>query len=364
MGFDTGSVSFRMFAVLGEWPEDHGSRFEPHAAPPIERMGTEPVSGWVGARHLLDLPLSEENTAIGGYPSLILMRAERKIPPALFRARCLLEEQVERKAKGRAFLNRKERNEIRARILEQLLPTMPPQLQGIPFVLDRAAGMLYAGALSDTQLDAFVLSFHRATGLDPIPYSLPTLAARRRIDVRTWSPVSFAANLSPEEVNDSPGQDFLTWLVFQMETTDAVLSDPDLGTLGFAMEGPLVFSSPEGNGAQEAVLRRGSPVQSAEADTCLKEGKKLRRARLTLSVGDDVFTTTFDADSFVCRGMKLPEADPPPPDPVSRFQERMLALGRFRDAIIRLADRYIDVRQDPDRGPRVLAEMCRWVAER
>jgi len=364
MAFDTGSVSFRMFDGLRDWPDDSLPLFQPDAAPPVEHMGTEPINGWVGGRHLLDVPLTEENIEFGGYPRLILMRAERKIPPALFRAYCMLEEQLVRKAEARPFLNRRERAEIRTRVLEEWLPKMPPRLQGIPFVADRTAGMLYAGALSDTQLDAFVLAFRRSTHLDPVPLSIATIAARRGVAARRWRPVSFSPKVAAEDVDESPGQDFLTWLWYRTETGAEIVTERDLGRVGCAIEGPLVFSIAAGDGAQEAVLRRGSPVQSAEARTCLLGGKKLRRARLTLAAGDDAFTVSFDADTFVCRGLKIPEDDPPAMDPVTRFQERMIKLGRFRDALRLLAERFIDERENVGQWTATVERMRQWVEDR
>lgn len=364
MAFDTGALSFRMFDGLNDWPEEYASLFEADAAPPIERMGTEPIQGWVGGRHMLDVPLTEENIHLGGYPRLILMRAERKIPPALFRAYCMLEEQIVRKAEGRPFLHRRQRAEIRTRVLEEWLPKMPPHLQGIPFVADPSAGMLYAAALSDSQLDAFTLAFRRTTNLDAMPVSIATIAARRGVDVRRWMPVSFSPTVDADHVDESPGQDFLTWIWYRTETGAEIITDPDLGRVGCGIEGPLVFSIAEGGGAQEAVLRRGSPVQSAEARTCLLGGKKLRRAKLMLAVGDDAFTLSFDADTFVCRSVKVPEEDPPAMDPVTRFQDRMIKLGRFRDALLLLANRFIEEREDSSRWSATVDRMRRWADER
>ncbi len=365
MAFDSGSVSFRIFYLAGALPEDLVRLFGPHAAPPPERMGIEPVSGWVGGRHLLDLPLTEENTALGGYPRLTLMRAERRVPPSLFRAHCLLEEQAQMKAERRPFLNRKARAEIRGAVLKRLLPEMPPTLQGIPFAADRAAGVLYAAALSDAQLDAFRLAFLRATGIEAIPADAASMAARRsRVDVRPWSPVSFAEDVRDEEAGANPGQEFLTWLWHMTETGGELTTDPDHGLVGAVIEGPLLFSIPEGNGAQEAVLRRGAPTLAAEACTCLAAGKKLRRAKLTLAIGKDPYTTTFDAETFVFRGLKIPEEEPRAADPVTRFQERMARLAVFRDAFGRLFDRFVDLRENPAQWPATVTAMRRWVAER
>ncbi len=51
-------------------------------------------------------------------------------------------------------------------VIERLLPEMPPTLKGIDFCYDRAAGILYATALSENQLDAFLVNFTKTTA-DP-----------------------------------------------------------------------------------------------------------------------------------------------------------------------------------------------------
>ena len=51
------------------------------------------------------------------------------------------------------------------------------------------------------------------------------------------------------------------------------------------LEGPLTFFR-EGEGAHEAVLRKGTPLNSREAGTALYCGKKLKRAKLVLAEGD------------------------------------------------------------------------------
>ena len=73
-------------------PKDALERFAAHAAPPLKSVGVESVHGWVGGRHMLDLPITEESAFYGGYLRLVLMKAERKVPTSLLRAECMLEE--------------------------------------------------------------------------------------------------------------------------------------------------------------------------------------------------------------------------------------------------------------------------------
>lgn len=80
MGFESGAISFRAFYLPGGMPEDFVARFARHAAPPVDRLGRDPVSGWVTGRHLLDRFIEEDTAIVAGYPRLTLMKAEKKIP--------------------------------------------------------------------------------------------------------------------------------------------------------------------------------------------------------------------------------------------------------------------------------------------
>ena len=90
-----------MLYVVRKPPADLLEKFAAHAAPPLKTMSTEPVQGWVGGRHLMDLPITEQNAYFGGHLRLILMKAERKVPTSLLRAECVMEEVAHMQAENK-----------------------------------------------------------------------------------------------------------------------------------------------------------------------------------------------------------------------------------------------------------------------
>ena len=106
-------------------------------------------------------------------------------------------------------------------------------------------------------------------------------------------------------------------------------------------EGPLTVSSDDAPGCHETLLRNGTPLDSPEFGIALWNGKRLRRAKLTLTKGDWIVTATVDAQDFAFRSLKIvtpkgesapapgaepdalqgmpthnrPRAKPPPPPP-------------------------------------------------
>jgi len=362
MSFESGLIGFRMCYAPKGLPDDAVDRFARHAAPPLKSLGTAPAIGWVGGRHLFDLPITDDNARFGGYLRLSLLKAERKVPASLLRAEAFLEELALMKAEKKPFLERKVRSDIRKQVMARLLPQMPPTLRAIPFVHDDRGGVVYVGAASEQQMDAFRVHFLAATGVDIVPVNTETAAAKRRgAKTRQWAPASFSPDAADGEMENEPGRDFLTWIWFASEERSGIFESSEHGRIAVALEGPLVLERP-GDGAHVIALREGAPTVSAEAQTALMAGKKLRRAKLTLGRGDDTWAASVDADSFAFR-VKLPEPKEVL-DPASRFQERIQKLGEFREMFFELFDQFLDDRCDEKNWAKARKKIHQWAASR
>lgn len=362
MPFEQGSISCRVFYLPRPLPEDAAVRFGADAAPPLEGVSHGEVKGWVTGRHLLDRQITSETAYYGGYLRLTMLTAERKVPAALLRAECRMEELSRMAALGASVLGRRERMEIRREVEERLLPAMPPQLKGIPMVVHGDTGMVYAGATSVKQVDALGAMFLHSLGFPMIPCVPGTVSLQRaKLDVRDWRPTSFSPEMPDDRAELHAGREFLTWLWFTAEARGGMTALGEHGDVGILIEGPLTFVH-EGNGAHESVLRKGEPLLSAEAKTCLLSGKKLQSAKLTLARGEEIFSTQLNADEFIFRGLRLPDNEAP--DGVGRFQERMIALDRFRDMFFRLFDLFVEERKSPAVWKGTQGEIHAWVRDR
>jgi recombination associated protein RdgC len=361
MSFESGSASFRMFYLPRGLGKDPELKFAKKALPPIESLGDGEINGWVGGRHLLDRKITVDNAYFGGFLRLTLVQAMKKVPESLLRAECKIEELAQLQASGADHLSASARSEIRRSVEDRLLPKMPPTLKGVPFVHDDRADILYASAMSEKQVDAFTIMFSEATGTSLVPVTAETASLRRtKSNTRDWTPSSFSPEIEDEFVLNEPGQDFLTWLWFVSEARGGMLKIGDLGSIAVMLEGPLTFTM-EGEGAHVTVLRRGEPLLSAEAKTCLLSGKKLRSAKLTLARGDESWKCTFDA-TFAIRGLKLTEGERL--DAVSRFQSRMGKFDTFQSALLGFYDRFVEERADPKMWKKTVAEIHEWVKGR
>ncbi|MDA0990781.1 MAG: hypothetical protein O3A51_08525 [Verrucomicrobia bacterium] len=361
MSFESGSVGFRIFLVPETLPRSVIDQFRAEAMPPLNTLGNGDIQGWVGHRHLLDRQITEDNATLGGYLTLSLVKAERKIPPTLMRAECKLEELARMQADGVAFLNRNVRAEIRKSVHDRMLPTMPPSLSAIRIVYMAQAGILLADAMTDKQADALELAFRRTTGIGLIPLTADTATLKLAGgNPNDFNPVSFSPDIEAAIAGGTTGQDFLTWLWFFSETSGRAVTT-EAGDFAIGLEGPLVFVR-EGDGAHEIALRKGSPLLSSEAKTALLSGKKLKRSKLLLVRGEDIWEATIDADTFAFRGVKLP-ADKAL-DPVSRFQERMLLLDQFRQALMGFFAEFLKARATDAAWAATRDRVHAWVRDR
>ncbi len=361
MSFDSGSVSFRVFHLDHAFDSELVERLARHAVPPIETLLSEPLIGWVTSRHLLDRVLTEEKILHGGYISVQLLRAEKKIPEALLRAHCRLEEEAELKSRNAENLPRALRAEIKERVRDELLPTMPPTLTGMPVCVDLRNQLLFAQAMSDAKIDLLTAQFRETTGVTPRLMTPDDTALRRvNVNVNDLAPARFSPDDSLETEHEfSIGMDFLSWLWFAWERDGSILNIGNL-RYGYMLEGPLTFFR-EGAGAHEAVLRHGTPLNSREAFAALLCGKKLRRAKFLLAEGDTLWSATLDSDLAV-GSLKLPKTEQL--DPVGRFQERMLFIERFLDVLLALYDRFLLLRADAKKWSAELSAIRAWIEQK
>lgn len=362
MGFESGSLSYRAFYLSGKLPDDVVKRFAKFAMPPIETLTVGELNGWVSGRHLLDRRITDDNAYLAGYLRLTLVKAEKKIPEALLRAKCKMEEFVLMQAEGKPFVSRSERSEIKKTIVEQLLPTMPPTLTGIPILVDSNANVLYAGATTESQMDVLTIKFQEATGVKLIPMTPQTVSLKRRgFSLEGVEPTSFTPELEDPLAGGTIGQDFLTWLWFYSEGRGGMMTI-DKDQYGVGLEGPLTFFL-EGDGAHLTLLRNGMPLVSTEAKAALLSGKKLVSAKITMTHVQEMWTVMLDANNFIFRGLKIPKGEEEL-DAVSRFQQRMVALDRFMNALLSYYDRFLDERLDHKQWRPVQKDIHKWVADR
>jgi hypothetical protein len=363
MGFDRGAVSYRVFYLPKKLPENAVDLFAQHAAPAVSSIGEEEVRGWVTGRHLLDRNITEETAYRGQYLFLSMVEAQRKVPRSLLQAECKMEELAVMAADIKPFVDKQQRAEIRQQVTERLLPNMPPQIKGTEMVAPPDSNHIFAAALPTKTCDTFTALFQQTLGYSLLPLT-PDLAALERssIDINQWNATSFTPDIPKEFMDITPGRDFLTWLWFYSEARGGVFDLPESPNVAVMLEGPLLFTL-EGEGAYETMLRKGEPINSTEAKTCLLSGKKLKQAKITIAIGEEIWTLNFDADEFIIRNLKIPKIEEFL-DSISHFEERMRRIERFTTIFLQIYDQFVVERSDSKTWSDLLKDSHKWIKNR
>lgn len=357
MSFERGRTGFRIFRWRGELPSDWVERVRCHTCPPLSAIGTEPVQGWTGGRHALDLPVTPNCLTYGGWIRMLFVRAVRRAPSAYLTALLQAEELSLLATSNRPFLDLQARTKLHQEIIERVSRESPPMLNVIQLVADPAEGIAYASAMSDRHSELLAVWWQRTFGrrldvLDPVE----AVTELRAPHPRDWPPF-----YTRRQGETDPGCEFLTWLWFALDVGENDVEIPRLGRAGYILEGPLVFGIEQGEGALEAVVRRGQPLNGIEARAALRAGKLLRRASIRLVCGPRKWSCAVEGRLFAFRSFQ-PTDDPELCDPVSRFQDRVHQLHEFRRVWLALYHKFVATRTNGSEWQRVQHAMERWIA--
>src|SRR5262249_54240517 len=109
MGFESGSMSFRRFAVVGQQPKVIDQSILDRLAEHAHEDETE--YGWCAGRHILDNQFSFENNVFADALHFALRIDKNKVPSELAKAYRMIEEQAAAKSNPSGFIsNNQKRN--------------------------------------------------------------------------------------------------------------------------------------------------------------------------------------------------------------------------------------------------------------
>jgi hypothetical protein len=356
MPFEKGPFPLTMFKLTGDLPDNASELFNKHKAGSLENVKDEIQIGWTGCNHLLDTNIDEENIRLGGFIFVNLRTAKKKIPVSQLKAEIKIEELARIKASGHPELSQKKKKEIREDIAERLINETKPRFSGFQVVIDQTDNTVYFGASSIAAADTFTALFNDTFKIAPVQIIPEELMVEQKI-----SSSSYLGLHLPNSVDDefTPGRDFLTWLWHYSETEGGEVDVKNYGKFAVMLEGPLTFAS-EGQGAFESVVRKGNPLNSAEAKTALTTGKKLKKAKLVFVRADEIWDCSFDADLFSFSGIKLPEGEEM--DYASQFSERINNLHIFKEVIKTYFKKFL--LEICNKNESVNADFAKWIEER
>jgi recombination associated protein RdgC len=154
------------------------------------------------------------------------------------------------------------------------------------------------------------------------------------------------------------GTEFATWLWYRSESNRGTLEVGDGKTCQMDFEKDLVLTSDYGE-ATASALKGDAPTLAPEAAAALAQGKKVRRARIRVTLDNVNWSMALNAENFDWGGLKV---EIPPSLP---FEEalplRLKALEEFHQLFETLFGRFLDLRLNPDLWEPEERAMRAWV---
>jgi hypothetical protein len=351
MGFASGSVSFRRFAVVGKQPksieQDLLDKLAEHALRPTEMGVPEEIEyGWSGGRHVLDDKFSFDSNVFADALFFGLKTDTNKVPGDLKKAYQQMEEDALAKGNKSGFISKAQKKDAKSTVQQKVEDEMRGgrfrRSKVLPLLWDLPTQTVYAAA-SGKKFEMLAELFQRTFSLDLLPLSAGALALRslepqgRRRDYEDLRPTRFVAGPEGEgqypeypwvakgpEPKDFLGNEFLMWLWFEAERRDGEIKTDDGKDVTIFIDRQLDLDCAYGQTGKDS-LRGDGPGRMPEARDAVRSGKVPRKAGMLINVSKMDFSLTLNPETFGVGTAKLPEVEDAE-TPRVLFEERIAIL--------------------------------------
>ena len=301
------------------------------------------AAGWVGPEHVLDADFSLAHVLHGPFLCFGYRVDRRKVPGDLLAAHVALELAAWQKDNDGKRVPKKERARIKTDAKKRLLEETPATSKATPCWWDLSEGRLYVGSASKATEEGVRGLLDRTfaddgKSLAPVVGTrsrVPKILADHVVDVlrvafglpevdarlRETKPLRLFGGEAVAESPDFLGREFLTWLWFRGETCSAVdvlkiaarsahgsrahrLAVQSVGgEVTVFVNDSLSFVSSDKKDTTVSVSH-GAPTVRPEATAALRAGLTLRKAKLTIARGPNLWSFTLDGETFDVSGLK------------------------------------------------------------
>ncbi len=368
MGFASGSVTFKRFAVLGDAPsmvdQNLLDKFDALILRPGEIGIPEEIEyGWSGGRHILDGHVSFERNVFSDCLHVAIRVDTNKVPSQLKKAYTIMEEEAVASTNPSGFIRKDQKRDVKdtvSRKMEDELRTGRFRKSKIVSILwDLPNNTVYAAVAGKSQ-EMLLELFERTTGLSLLPLSSGSLALRlmeprgHRRDYEDSKPTRFVYGPEGEsqypeypwtakgpEPKDFLGNEFLLWLWHELEAKSGTLPTA-VGQVAIMLDKSLDLDCAFGQTGKDG-LRGDGPNRMPEARDGLRSGKVPRKAGMVLDASGHTYALTLSAEGLSVGSAKLPdieEAD----DERAVFEQRIDLIRDLAKAIDALFDNFLKVR--------------------
>jgi hypothetical protein len=355
MPFDSGSITFRRFAIVGNKQpksveQDHLDALGEFALREKDlRMPEEIEYGWSAGRHVLDSNFSFENNVFADCLHFALRIDTNRYPSELKKAHQLMEEEAAATKNPSGFISKMQKRDakdsVRRKIDEELRAGHFRRSKLVPILWDLETQTIYSPA-SGKAFEYLAEIFERTFNFSLQPLSSGSLAMRilepkgKRRDYEDCKPTRFVPSISSEadhpeypwvlkgpEPKDFLGNEFMLWLWTESEGKNGgAVQTEEAGEVTVLIDRSLDLDCAYGQSGKDS-LRGTAPGRFPEARDALRTGKLPRKAGLVLDAQNQQYSFTFNPETFALNSAKLPDVEDAE-TPRVLFEER---IGLVRD---------------------------------
>jgi len=360
MGLLKGTLTFSLYRLEGSLPQQAddfiNQQLQAFAFRNIGLTSEEKAMGWTSLENVLDTDFEGAKYIWGDYLMLALRVDKKTVPPSLLKIRLMEAEQDFLAETGQKRVYREQREDIRERVHLELFSKTPPVPAFYEFCWSVSQKTLLLCTLSEKVIDDFQDFFKQTFSLPLYPYTPwdplwldEELTSRLSLAEKAGLPDAVGTAGLAAVDRTSLGREFLTWLWFKSEERNGMIEIPGTGDVELIFVRRLVLESGDGEYA-ETVVCQGMHADLREGKEALRQGKKIKEARIKLGKDEDNWEFTLKADRFSFQSLKLPVMTDKLDDPEDRdgaILERMYLIETATKTMISLFRLFLDLRLSP-----------------
>ena len=373
MGLLKGTLTFSRYRLpgkkAGQLQGDIGAQLKKYAFQEILSATEEKSVGWTSLENILDTKFSYGNYAWGAYFAFSFRVDRRTIAPSLLKVKLLEAERKYLDGSRKPTLSKGQRDEIKERVRLELLKHTPFVPSFYDICWSPADNWLIFSSLTAKITEDFEKLFRRTFDLplSPfVPWDHQYLDSKTAQQITSLSPGVFLAPPSAPENNQDPsflGREFLTWLWSKSEERGGAVMIPGAGDVEVIFARRLILESGDGV-YSESVICQGLHADLKEGKAAIREGKKIKEARIMLGVGTDQWALTLKADRFQFQSVKLPAGmamNEEEEEKEGRILERIYLTERVLNTVDQLFAAFLAKRLSGQWSAEEIPRMKKWV---
>ena len=369
MGFASGSVSFRRFAVVGSAPTAPDQSLLDKLAENTLRPGEfgvpeEVEFGWGGGRHVLDGSFGFEHNVFADALHFALRIDTNKVPGDLKKAYKLMEEEAAAAANPSGFISKNQKKDVKDTVRRKLDDDLRSgrfrRTKLLPVLWDLPSATVYCPA-SGAAFEKLADLFERTFELKLVPLTAGSLSLRmleprgRRRDYEDFRPTRFVHGPEGEsqypeypwvakgpEPKDFLGNEFLLWLWHEADSRTGAIATESAGEVTVYLDRHLDLDCAYGQTGKDS-LRGEGPTRMPEAKDGLRTGKVPRKVGLIVDANGQQSSFSLAGEALAVGSLKLPDVEEAD-SPRVVLEERVSMLREVSRALDALFETFLKTR--------------------